>query len=900
MREYSLFSSRRVARLSLPLLWVGLAAAQDPEAAGPASPPALEELSESPASEDLPAVPQAAPTDAALQNRTTLNLLGAADTAAGESRRNENRNIALVDNNAAQELNQRVGTTATIIDEFQPAQGYYSAEYGGAIRRPIHVPAQSGRGIHGNFFWDHDNSLLRARSFFQVGGVRPARSNQYGGTVGLDAWRGAFLSLSGSQTKIRGNVNGNVLIPLPEEHTPLTDDPVLRPLVQRLLDAYPNVKPNRPDIAERALNANSLQSINTDTSTGQLTQRIRDRDTLSFQYAFTAQRVDAFQFIVGQNPDTTNQSHRARITWNRAWSPRTITDVSAGFDRQNTRLLAAEGAVGPIFSQGITFLGPNNLIPLWRVQNRFRSSLAVRQQRGSHSWSAGVSGARLQYNGDEPDGSRPIFQFAPDFGRDGITNLRMGTPNRFIVAIGDTYRAFRNWDVQAYLGDKWTISQRLALTYGVQWEPITRPAEAAGKSDLPFDSDWNNVGGSFGFAYRLPRNLGVVRGAYGLMYGQIFPPTYGQERLNLPYNTRIQVLTPNFANPLEGIDLSKALDPDARSFHYAINPDLATPYSHQYNFAWEGEIGSGWSVELGYVGSRSIKLFSVYVLNRAEPVQGVPHTTATINLRRRDQSLYDLVDVNNGSRSYYDAGRVTLIAPRWQGLSLTGSYWFSKAIDLGFDYTATASGNAAFQGGGQTAYGVHDDLRGLSDFDQPHAFLLQTAYDTGPGTGGNGWLESMYRNWTISTVVLLKTGTPFTVQTGSDGMGVGNVDGIQSDRPMLLDASILGRTIGHPDTAPALLPRSAFRYIHAPQEMRGNVGRNTFRKGKLANVNASISRTWTLPREWRMTLRAESVNLFNTPQFDVPGNALTSPSFGQITNTLNDGRTFEFSLRLAF
>ena len=97
-----------------------------------------------------------------------------------------------------------------------------------------------------------------------------------------------------------------------------------------------------------------------------------------------------------------------------------------------------------------------------------------------------------------------------------------------------------------------------------------------------------------------------------------------------------------------------------------------------------------------------------------------------------------------------------------------------------------------------------------------------------------------------------------------------------------------------------LLPRSAFAYFQAPAQMRGNIGRNTFRKGKIANLNASIARTWAVHADWTMLLRAEAINLSNTPQFADPGRSLTSPNFGQITNTLNDGRTIRFSLRLGF
>jgi hypothetical protein len=156
------------------------------------------------------------------------------------------------------------------------------------------------------------------------------------------------------------------------------------------------------------------------------------------------------------------------------------------------------------------------------------------------------------------------------------------------------------------------------------------------------------------------------------------------------------------------------------------------------------------------------------------------------------------------------------------------------------------------------------------------------------------------RAGSLSAVALAKTGTPFTVLTGSDGPGFGNVDGNGNDRPNLIDASVLSRTAGHPDQSRAALPRSAFAYSSAFDEYGGNLGRNTFRKGGIANLNASIRRSFSLAREKKLTLRAESINLLNTPQFAEPGFELTNPNFGAITNTLNDGRTFRFTAQLAW
>ena len=865
---------------------------------GPAPVANLEAAAAAAAPESAPAA--AAPTSQAEQERTSLNLLGQTDTDSGESRRNENVQFDLVNNNALKELNVRLGATATIVRRFQINQGYFGAEFGKKPTPAVHAGPRPGSGVHGNIFWDHNNSLFSARSFFQVGDVKPARENQYGGTVGLPLWKGGRLTLTGSQTKIRGNVNGNVLIPLPEERTVLATDPETAAIVRKFLDAYPNVAPNRPDIADRAHNANSLQSINTDVANVQLDQLFGDRDTLTMRYAFTGQGVDAFQLITGQNPDTDTKNHSARITWNRVWTSATITDFSSGFDRIGSLLVAAKGALGSVSAgMGITSLGPSPPIPIDRAINRFRYAGQMRHTRGRHLLTTGFAFTRLQYNGEESDGNRGILGFRNDFGRDAITNLRMGTPTFFIQALGSTYRGFRNWHASAYFGDRWSATQNLTLDMGLRYELFTKPFDVTGRSELPNRSDSNNWGPRFGFAYRLPRRWGVVRGAYGLLFGELFPVSFGQDRLNPPSSFKVVLQAPDLRTLREGLDPNK-FDPNARSSWSEVSPDLSTPYSHHYNFSWEFELASDWRLQLGYVGSRSHKLFLTYFLNRGQPMDGIPLTSGTVNQRRLDPTRFESLLVHNGSRAYYDAGRVSLITPRWRGVTVNAAYWFSKALDLGGSYTNNASPRDARNAVAQYEFLSQPDLKGLSNFDQPHSFLLQFGYGT-PRIGATpAWVQALLGSWNLSAITLLKTGTPFMVTSGADGPGIGNVDGNSRDRPIVVDPAVLGRTIGNPDTSTQLLPRSAFRFINAPAEMWGNLGRNTFRKANIANLNAGLSRDWSLGADWRMTFRAEAINLTNTPQFAEPGKELTSPNFGQINNTLNDGRTFRFLLRFAF
>ncbi|MCW5966760.1 MAG: hypothetical protein KIT83_22160, partial [Bryobacterales bacterium] len=600
--------------------------------------------------------------------------------------------------------------------------------------------------------------------------------------------------------------------------------------------------------------------------------------------------------VAGQNPDTETKSHRARITYTRAFGPVTLLDISSGFDRLGSLLVPERNAVGPMISTaGLTGLGPLAGIPIDRAENIFRQGAQLRHTAGNHNWTGGFQATRRQFNGVMTDAHRGFFSFAPDFGDTAFNNLRLGRPSQHLVSIGDPHRGYRNSELLFYAGDTWRVRPGLTWNAGLRYEPVGRPREVNGLEQIKYSADRNNLGGHAGMAWQLPRNAGVLRASGGVFFGQIFPVTYQQVRFSPPNNYKIVLPAPDLLNPLEGIrtaDLAAA-SPNI----YTMDPELATPYSYMSNIAWERSLGQRVRLQLGYVGSRSHKLLIMWYDNRAQPVAGIPQTTATWNLRRADPTTAEVRRVLNGSRGYYDAGRVSVVMNEWRGLSLDTSYWWSKAIDLGSSYTNTAFDADSRVSRSQSEFFAHDEMRGPSDFHQPHAFLARTNYQI--PVMAESWLGALVRNWNISAVTLLKTGTPFTVQSGSDAPGFGNVDGSGGDRPNLVDLSILGRSFGNPDTSRQRLPREAFQLIQ-PTDSRGNLGRNTFYKGAIRNVNAALYRRWVIGGERSFLLRAESINFLNTPQFAEPGFELSNPNFGAITNTLNDGRTFRVRAELGW
>ena len=721
--------------------------------------------------------------------------------------------------------------------------------------------------------------------------MKPSRENGYGFELSAPLWRGARISVQGNQQKIRGMVNGNVLVPLPSERTALATDPTVRAYVQRILDAYPAEVPNRTDIDPRMLNTNSPRLVDGNTAGGQLDQNTGSNGRLSFYYLFVTQKVTAFQLVRGQNPDTMSRTHQAHVTWNRQWSPSTVADLSIGYDRNGADVVPEKNNLGPDLTiGGLQPLGPGGNIPIHRADNLFRQAFALRHTRGTHAFTIGYEMLRRQFNGSQSDANRGTATFFSDGGRDAITNLRLGIPTSASFAIGNTERGYRSWDLAFFAGDTWRPSSRVTVTLGVRFQPVPAPSEVNRLDTFPYGCDCNNLAPMAGVAYRLPGSGGVLRAAFSTQYGSVLPVTYGSGRFNPPAITFFIVQHPNLA---DAFNLRLPATFTGAYSPVFVSSNMVTPYTNMYSLTWQRELPRNLRLELGYTGSRSFKLAEVRHLNRAALVPGVPIAGDTIDLRRPDHRYTTMTYFDTGSRAWFDAARATLTIPRWRGLNAEFAYWFSKSLDYGTNYND--------QGGmmhlSQNIDGIREDLKSLSDFDQPHSFRARASYTVSAPAASPRWFRAIAAGWNVSGIALAKTGTPFLINTGSDMPGYGNVDGSPGDRPNLLDPSILGRTIGNPDTSRQLMPKSAFSFI-APGAANGNLGRNVFRKGPVQNVNAALSRAFPVWQEKRLNLRAESVNFLNSPQFAMPGFNLADPNFGAITNTLNDGRTFRITASL--
>jgi hypothetical protein len=851
-----------------------------------------------------------------------LALGGETEAVRGAEERNPNDFVIRLDNNAILNEMVRTGTSLRYIQEFRAERSMYGEPYGYPLRNIERASSSRVLGAyHGSVYEFHQNQALNARPFFQVGSLLPSRRNQYGFAFSGPILRERLsFNFAWGQVRDSGFVNGNVQVPRDSERAPRSSDPETNAIIAALLKAYPTELPNLPHVSIRHLNTNSFRDIRNTAFSLHLDYQTASGDRIAYDQQFSDSKEDPFELVLGQNPQTATRPQSLRLTYARAISPRTVAQVSLNYDRLGAILLPTERYQSLLAPLGIpevpdievgdelSNIGlPGQGIPRKRFENRYLLAPQVTHTRGRHALAAGLSVKHLRDSDMRTSNGRGTLLFNSDFAifdascqctrtASAVENLLLGRPSRLSLSVGNQYRGYHNWEHILYVHDRFQVRDGLLFNWGLRYEVLTVPHEVNHLFEFAHDTDANNFAPQFGFAWNLSRMGIVARGGYGIAFGGLTLATWNRHAGNPPLVQSLSVDKPDLSVVSEIPSLVPV--PGRRSGLGSLDAEAALPYSHIYNFGLEREIPGAVLVRVGYQGSRTIKLFSGLSLNRALPVEGIETTSETVNRRRPDARFLRIYRIVNSSIAYMDSLQVSATKRRTRGLSYELRYSFSKTIDTGIsDFADTGNGGDVSQ-----SEELFSDVKALSSFDTPHSLTFNYSYELPAVAGGPEWLSRWLARWTISGTTTFRSGTPFAVFTGSDAPGFGNVDGEGSDRPNLLDPRILGASLDDPDTSPSIL-RSEYFDTNLPAGGRGNIGYRTFRKDGSNNWNLALARSFLLAgpgSETQLQFRAEFFNFFNHAQFSAPGTSVSSPTFGQITNTANKGRVTQLTLRFLF
>ncbi|MBC7927579.1 MAG: hypothetical protein H7039_18185, partial [Bryobacteraceae bacterium] len=251
-------------------------------------------------------------------------------------------------------------------------------------------------------------------------------------------------------------------------------------------------------------------------------------------------------------------------------------------------------------------------------------------------------------------------------------------------------------------------------------------------------------------------------------------------------------------------------------------------------------------------------------------------------------------NVSDGLSSYHSL-QATLERRFAGGLGFLSAYTWAHSID-----------NVANQfGGGDNGPFPQDRRfrsldRGDSSFDIRHRFVHSTNYALPIGKGrkfdlGSVWANTVLGGWDMNAIITAQTGLAFTpvLANGVSNAGASRPDRYKSgeiDNPTpqrWYDTSLGTAASGAAWGTPA-----QFTY--------GNSARNILRGPGRFNIDYSLFKDFSPRENWKLQFRAESFNLANTPQFDLPNSSVGSPAAGTITSIVGNPRQLQLGLRLSF
>ncbi|MBZ5619212.1 MAG: carboxypeptidase regulatory-like domain-containing protein [Acidobacteriia bacterium] len=520
------------------------------------------------------------------------------------------------------------------------------------------------------------------------------------------------------------------------------------------------------------------------------------------------------------------------------------------------------------------------------------NQLADANGRGSYTFNG--SATSLLANGVAQSGTG--YDLA-DFllGLLATSSIRYGNPDKY----------FRGSGYDFFVNDDWRIAPRFSLILGVRWDYATpvselynrlvnldvapgyaavtavEPGQTATYSGLLPNAlirpDRNNFSPRLGFAWRpLTKGSLVVRGGYGVYYNTSVYNLVASNMAQQPPFAQSLSVSSSAASPLSIQDGFLSASGQTLLSTYAIDPSYRVGYAQTWTLSVQHDLPLSFFATAGYLGTKGTRLDQQFLPNSVAP--GATESSLAHNY---------IYEASNGN-SIYHAAQFQLNRRFHSGIMARASYQFSKSID-----------NAGTGGRGQGNTPVAQDWldlsaeRGLSSFDARHNLNMQVQYSTGMGMGGgtlvNGWKGALMKDWTITSNISVRSGTPFTATVGGN---LSQVNGTAVNNTVR--ASATGLPV---ELAGMLFNTAAFTAPLAGEW--GTAGRNTIPGPTTFSLDGSLGRVFRFGERRSADLQFQAQNILNRVTITNWGTVLGSSNYGLATNAAGM-RRLTINLRFRF
>ena len=778
--------------------------------------------------------------------------------------------------------------------------------------------------------------ILRNKTFFFASyeGLRLREQVAQLATVPTsEMLRGDFRSLLSLPTPVR------VLNPItgqPFRTANVIDPELINPIGRALANFYPAPTTATPNgrLPANNFNFQASQQDTVDQGSLKLDHTFSPKDSITGSYNdFDNRTFDPFNIVCGSRviPGfgcavklkarlagltqthilTPNLINEFRVSYSQFWNPREGEDSGIDFNKQYNIQGATFQSSPPTPGvpqtavNGFATLGAPTNFPQIRIDHTYQLANNLSFTRGKHSLKFGGDFRRFSTNGVTIGNGRGSYTFnaqttAATSGY-SMADLLLGLPTTTSRSPLFPNNYTRSSFYGGFIQDDFRVNSRLTLNLGLRYEVNTPVFEKynrlsnfdpgngkliiQGQDGAPkelYRYNLNDWGPRVGFAWQPFKDAGktVIRAGAGFFYNAPASNNVrnGPQQSNTPF-VRAETFNASRTNPIYLNDPFPLANAGAGVLVLsAFNTKFGDATLYQWSFNVQRQLTKSMVLEAGYQGSRGVRLPQWYNINQPAPGLG---TVAQVNARRPYPAWGNITFLDAIGQSTYH-GLVTRLEHRYSaGLTFTMSYTWAKSIDTtpGTTFNVTPSRASA-----QNSQNLLAGERGLSGFDFRQRLVFSPIYEIPVGK-----LKSVVtRDWQLSGIFTYQSGRPFTALVTRDQSNtLGNLD-----RPNM---------IGNPNSGPKTVDRwfNTDAFVLQPAGQFGNAGRNNIEGPGIVNVDIALSRRFVIRERFTVQVRAESFNLANHTNFNLPVQALDNPAFGRITSSLAP-RQIQFGLKIGF
>jgi hypothetical protein len=352
------------------------------------------------------------------------------------------------------------------------------------------------------------------------------------------------------------------------------------------------------------------------------------------------------------------------------------------------------------------------------------------------------------------------------------------------------------------------------------------------------------------------------------------------------------------------------LTPGGPFFGFAKN--FQWPYSYQFNLSVQRQVASNFTVSAAYVGNLTHDLPFAQDINA--PATGAAAdpcaTTASGNIVDRrpidnpgphftgaapncvaatpGSPFGTVLLVQSNQTASYNGLQATAQLRMTHGLMLYSFYTFSHTFD------SVQLDNNTTQGGAEDMTNLRLE-RGPADFDLRHQFVTALVWRLNYYHGDHLLAREVANGWTISPIINIHSGFPFTVLNGKDANLTGNSAAQRAQLVLGQNPVLSNRTAAEWFNIFAFSQNPAVNGV----SIDGNSSRNMLRGPTFKDVDLAISRDFFFREHLALQLRADAYNVFNIVSLNPPGATVGSATFGVITSA-SAMRQLQLGLRFTF